>query len=244
MTEAEWLVTEDAGEMYWWVCPYRSKYNESLPKITRRLGSLYALACIHATLQAKSQPFLVQSVEAVERAVEVGDWAEVDRLGQEALRRCGEVVDTAGLDTVPHFWALAALRLTGSDIDQYARHVPFFLLKALGRSRKVPQLRKTYADLLRDIAGNPFRGSRGRQFNKRKRKPQLEPIFRPEWRTDTVLALTRGMYESREFSAMPILADALQDAGCEQPDILNHCRDLNATHVRGCWVVDLVLEKT
>jgi hypothetical protein len=50
------------------------------------------------------------------------------------------------------------------------------------------------------------------------------------------------MYESREFSAMPILADALQDAGCDCADILSHCRS-EQTHVRGCWVVDLVLEK-
>ena len=42
---------------------------------------------------------------------------------------------------------------------------------------------------------------------------------------------------------MPILADALQDAGCEDEQILAHCRDPQATHFRGCWVVDLVLGK-
>jgi hypothetical protein len=79
--------------------------------------------------------------------------------------------------------------------------------------------------LLYDVFGNPFR-----------------PVtFDPEWRTDTAVALARQMYESREFSAMPILADALQDAGCDNTDILAHCRDEGATHVRGCWVVDLVL---
>jgi hypothetical protein len=81
--------------------------------------------------------------------------------------------------------------------------------------------------LLRDIFGNPFR-----------------PVnFAAEWRTDTVIALAGPMYESRDFSAMPILADALQDAGCTNDDILDHCRDASATHVRGCWVVDLVLGK-
>jgi hypothetical protein len=69
------------------------------------------------------------------------------------------------------------------------------------------------------------------------------PSFDPAWRTDTVLALARQMYESRDFSAMPILADALQDAGCDCDDILSHCREAHATHVRGCWVVDLVLGK-
>jgi hypothetical protein len=42
---------------------------------------------------------------------------------------------------------------------------------------------------------------------------------------------------------MPILADAIQDAGCEDPDILDHCRDTSRPHVRGCWVLDLVLGK-
>jgi hypothetical protein len=67
--------------------------------------------------------------------------------------------------------------------------------------------------------------------------------FSPEWRTDTAITLACQMYESREFSAMPILADALQDAGCNDDDILAHCRDPKQVHVRGCWVVDLVLGK-
>jgi hypothetical protein len=82
------------------------------------------------------------------------------------------------------------------------------------------------AALARDIFGNPFR-----------------PVaFLPEWRTSTVVSLAKAMYESRDFAAMPLLADALQDAGCEQADILEHCRG-TGPHVRGCWVVDHVLEK-
>lgn len=78
--------------------------------------------------------------------------------------------------------------------------------------------------LIRDIFGNPFR-----------------PIsFDPSWRTETAFTLVRQMNDSRDFSAMPILADALQDAGCDNEDILTHCRE-PGEHVRGCWVVDLVL---
>ena len=51
------------------------------------------------------------------------------------------------------------------------------------------------------------------------------------------------MYESRDFAAMPVLADALEEAGCDCPDVLAHCRDPNGVHVRGCRVVDLVLGK-
>jgi hypothetical protein len=67
--------------------------------------------------------------------------------------------------------------------------------------------------------------------------------FDHAWRTSTAVVIAQSMYDSRDFSAMPILADALQDAGCDHDDILNHCRDANGTHVRGCWVVDLVLGK-
>jgi hypothetical protein len=81
--------------------------------------------------------------------------------------------------------------------------------------------------VFRDIFGNPFR-----------------PLaFDPAWRTSTAVALARQIYESRDFSPMPILADALQDAGCDNDDVLNHCRDTGGVHVRGCWVVDRVLGK-
>ena len=70
------------------------------------------------------------------------------------------------------------------------------------------------------------------------------PVERdPSWLTSTVLKLAEGMYESRDFSPMPILADALQDAGCDHTDVLDHCRS-DGPHVRGCWVVDLVLGKS
>jgi hypothetical protein len=80
---------------------------------------------------------------------------------------------------------------------------------------------------IRDIFGNPFRSV----------------TFPAAWRSDTAVALAKHMCDSRDFSAMPILADALQEAGCEQEDILSHCSDAGATHVRGCWVIDLVLGK-
>jgi hypothetical protein len=69
-------------------------------------------------------------------------------------------------------------------------------------------------------------------------------VFDPAWRTTDVLLLARGIYEERAFDRMPILADALQDAGCTNNDLLAHLRDLQATHVRGCWALDLVLGNT
>ncbi len=60
----------------------------------------------------------------------------------------------------------------------------------------------------------------------------LRPVtVDPAWRTDTVVSLASQMYDTRDFSAMPILADVLQDAGCNGADILDHCREANQVHV-------------
>jgi hypothetical protein len=66
--------------------------------------------------------------------------------------------------------------------------------------------------------------------------------FRPAWRSGAAVALAREMHESRDFSAMPVLADALLDAGCDSEQVLAHCRG-PGPHARGCWAVDLVLGK-
>ena len=64
----------------------------------------------------------------------------------------------------------------------------------------------------------------------------------PAWRTATARSLARGIDAERAFDRLPILADALQDAGCDSADILTHCRG-PGPHVRGCWVVDFLLGK-
>jgi hypothetical protein len=76
---------------------------------------------------------------------------------------------------------------------------------------------------IKDIFGNPF-----------------HPItLSPSWLTSTVLSLAQKMYDTCDFSAMPILADALQDASCDNETILTHCRG-PGPHVRGCFVIDLL----
>ena len=59
------------------------------------------------------------------------------------------------------------------------------------------------------------------------------------WLTFTVRQLAEAIYQDLAFDRLPILADALEDAGCTNADILNHCRQ-PGEHVRGCWVVDLL----
>src|SRR5262249_14200023 len=86
------------------------------------------------------------------------------------------------------------------------------------------------ADLLRELFGPlPFRAV------------TVHPSW-VHWNGGTVVQLARSIYEDRRFGGLPILADALEDSGCFDPDILGHCRS-GGDHVRGCWVVDLVLGK-
>jgi len=70
----------------------------------------------------------------------------------------------------------------------------------------------------------------------------LPVAVNPTWFTPTVTCLAQAIYEDRAFDRMSILADALEDAGCTNQDILNHCRQ-PGEHCRGCWVVDLLLGK-
>jgi len=90
-----------------------------------------------------------------------------------------------------------------------------------------PRLRDDLAHLVRDIFGTPF-----------------HPVeFDPRWRTANAVDLARTIYEEKAFERMPILADALLDAGCSDETASKHCRG-GGPHVRGCWVVDLVLDKS
>ena len=66
--------------------------------------------------------------------------------------------------------------------------------------------------------------------------------FADSWRTEHTVGLAARMQETGDLAALPILADALEEAGCENDDILTHCRE-PGVHVRGCWVIDLVLGK-
>jgi hypothetical protein len=91
---------------------------------------------------------------------------------------------------------------------------------------KKPEAIAIQVTLLHCIFGNPF-----------------HPItLSPSWLTSTVVSLANQMYDSRDFSAMPILADALMDASCDNEEILTHCRG-PGPHVRGCFVIDLLTKR-
>jgi hypothetical protein len=84
-----------------------------------------------------------------------------------------------------------------------------------------------HAALLHDIFGNPFRPA------------AVDPTWLT-WNCGTMVKLTKGIYDDRRFADLPILADALEEAGCQDQTILDHLRS-PGPHVRGCWPLDLIL---
>ena len=89
--------------------------------------------------------------------------------------------------------------------------------------------RAVQADLLREIFGNPFRPA------------VIDPYWRA-WNDGAVIHLAQAIYDERAFDRLPILADALEDAGCALVELLAHLRGAGP-HVRGCWVLDRLLGK-
>jgi hypothetical protein len=83
------------------------------------------------------------------------------------------------------------------------------------------------ADLLRDIFGNPFR------------QPAAPEPAILAWNHRTVIRIAQEIYEDRAFDRLPVLADALLEAGCVDEELLAHCRS-GRPHARGCWAVDLL----
>jgi hypothetical protein len=85
-------------------------------------------------------------------------------------------------------------------------------------------------DLLREIVGNPFR-------------PAIVNANWLRWRDGLVEKMVSAIYDERRFAELPVLADALEDAGCDNTDLLAHLRG-PGPHVLGCWALDALLGKT
>jgi hypothetical protein len=99
-----------------------------------------------------------------------------------------------------------------------------FLCRSLNR-RRTNNYGREAPGLIREIFSNPF----------------APPRFDPAGRSSDVLALVRGIYDRRTYKTLPVLADAIREAGCDNDELLNHFRDTSRTHIRGCWALDLCL---
>jgi hypothetical protein len=221
MTEQEWLVTP----RFYDLTHHKSSRNE-------RKRRLLLCACTRRILSFLSDQRFVDAVAGCEAFADSKlDWKGMLAL-RKAIRKARSDLEKAGALEAQNHAASAVEALTAKEFMSYkmaceaARHA----VGAHARPAFSEACDKEQAQQLRlahDIFGNPFRPA----------------AFDPAWRSDTALSLAKHIYESRDFAQVPILADALQDAGCDNTDILSHCRDPQQTHVRGCWVVDMILCK-
>jgi hypothetical protein len=217
VTEAEWLACTDPEPMLEFLRGTASD---------RKLR-LFCVGCCRTLwpTQLSDPPFPAALAVAELFADGLVEWADVARdrgFSDPHLRDLLDRLDAAGPadpgEGLVMRAAYAAAWAASDDAALAAR-----IVAGTGVGAECP----IQAGLLRCLFGAPFR-----------------PVAcSSSWRTDTAGALARQMYEARDFSALPILADALQDAGCDSEEILGHCRDTSLAHIRGCWCVDLVLGK-
>lgn len=211
MTEAEWLACDDPERML-------SDFWPLSRAGSRKYRLCSAALCRRLRPELLAAEFTRHAIDCAERyADDAAEDREREAAWQAAVR--GNAPD-------PVLYAVAKYQTTG----QVARVCTQVADRG---SLSHPQEEAAHCTILRCVFGNSFRpGADGFLF-----RPWTAD---PAWLSSSVLALARQMYEARDFSPMPILADALQDAGCDSADILDHCRG-PGPHVRGCWVVDLVL---
>jgi hypothetical protein len=224
MTEAEWLASEDPEVML-------IALMEGAPATSPRKLRLFAVACGRHSSEWTTDP---QSLSAIKTSEQYADGL-IGRKKLAAARRDAFAASKAvGANRIAQHAAVLALNISyesdkASSAFELARTTAgcasSLWYSASGPAGE-PFARRAQTDLLRDIIGNPFR-----------------PVaLDPAWRTTAVLGLAEAIYADRAFDRLPILADALEEAGCANADLLDHCRGLGP-HVRGCWAVDLILGK-
>ncbi|QEL15886.1 hypothetical protein [Limnoglobus roseus] len=223
MTEAEWL-SEAANPQ--WMAFHLTECKMPRTKAGRRKLRLFACGCCRVTWGLLPDDRLRGAVEVAERFAD-GRATKMElaasHMASEAMR--GRSQQPAGTPV----GVRVAIQMVGAATNSEAFHAAFMMTATeLPLGGVIPQkiAGRYICNLFRDIFGNPFR-----------------PVtFSPSWLTPTTVAIAEAIYADRAFDRVPILADALQDAGCEEEAILAHCRG-DGVHVRGCWVVDGVLGK-
>jgi hypothetical protein len=222
MTEAEWLVGSDPVPMLQFLKDRGSD----------RKRRLFAVACCRRFWHLIRPEECRQAVTAAERFAdgeigekELGDrQASAQAAAARVLRACAHAtVFTADPAGDSALWALPVVRAAcWAAVPEAA--------KLAGRAAYLPLMAaesRHQAGLVRDVFGNPFR-------------PAVVAGDWLTWDSGTIPRLAQSLHDDRAFTDLPVLADALEEAGCTDPDILGHCRQ-GGQHVRGCWVVDLVL---
>jgi hypothetical protein len=211
------------GEAEWLACPdplILLQYNTG--RATNRKLRLFACACCRLVWNQLTDPRSRAAVEVAERFVDgLTTQEELTRV-YEAVRAV--VSSPPDPPSGPPWWRLSLAAAWAA----HPRPSVDAMLTPFGWKRT--QRPRELALLLRDVLGNPFRPL------------NIDPAWLA-WGDGCVRKLAQRIYDERDFAALPVLADALEEAGCADADILRHCRE-PGPHVRGCWVVDALLGKT
>jgi hypothetical protein len=158
--------------------------------------------------------------ERSRRAVEVAEGYADGSVNDQQLRIMSGEAASVGIGFGVQFSAANAAHFAAQSGQVHADRCAMYAARAVGR----PAESAAQAHLLRCLFGNPFR------------PVSIDPAcLRPD-----VIALAQAIYDDRAFDRIPSLGASLEDASCEDQAILSHCR-ARAEHVRGCWVVDVVL---
>jgi hypothetical protein len=225
MTEAEWLVPPDPLRLVnhlWRWRPY---------PVTARKTRLLVCASLRRIWHRLSEKGR-QILEVVERhADQLVPYAELEAANfryAECHSREDYAVyygasSSAGLRTllrtILSYAAESAEEASGGESGPQDRIETASCPESVAQSR-----------LVREIFRNPFR------------LVAINPAWMT-WHGGLVVSMAQTMYDSRDFSDMAILADALEEAGCSNEEFLDHCRSRDE-HVRGCWVLDAIMNKT
>lgn len=148
-----------------------------------------------------------------------------------AIRWLNDRYDESIAKTLAFQIADAASNTLPLPAERCASLTVYCILKVLPDEASRENERLAQCRLLLDIFGNPHRP-----------QSSVDPFWL-SWNDGTIPKLAQAVYDDRSFDRLLILADALEEAGCINADILNHCRQ-PGEHVRGCWVVDLLLGKS
>ena len=232
MTEQEWLECTNPQPMLMFL----------QGKVSDRRLRLYAVSCSRRFLHLTRDRRVGEVLDIAERLAD-GLVADMDRSNaRKAAQQAAQVRGVFAHPEAPK-WERRVASLAYYSVArkpmEAAWNVPGLAVEVLiwhagGHSNCDWQAIKTaemivHSDLLRDIFGNPFR-------------PIAIDSSWLAWNDGTIPRIAQTIYDERAFDRLPIFADALQDAGCDNADILSHCR-IDGPHVRGCWVVDLLLSK-
>ena len=212
---------------------------EAYARFVKKIGTprkirLIVASCLRTSAAYSSRGALLLAAETMEHYADGLIPAERLTSLQSVIRsllrkwtsmlQSGEQVDGINLERERELHTAAADSLTPNHDDVA---LSWMLEDSLPRLQRYSMPVKTICDVFRE----PF-GPTG----------ESREVLHQQWLTADVLGLARGIYQERAFDRLPILADALMDAGCDNEQILGHCRG-PGPHVRGCWVVDLVLGK-